>query len=111
MIGYEINQIVGNKTSKNLARYKNVKIVSENIFDNFPIEANLFYLYNPFNKDTMEIFKESIWSIRDNNPRILYYNSKFISVFDDNRFKYEVITNFDEQIGRIVDLAIIQIKN
>ena len=111
MIGYEINPLVGNKARKKLARFKNVKIISENIFDDFPSQANLFYLFNPFSKDLMEIFKESIWNIRIENPTILYFNAKFINVFDDDRFIYEMKKIPFIERGWIIDLAIIRVKN
>ncbi|PHX74442.1 MAG: hypothetical protein CK547_03320 [Chitinophagaceae bacterium] len=110
MIGYEINPIVGNQTRKNLARYKNIEIISNNIFNDFPNSVNLFYLFNPFSEEMMNDFKESIWNIRYNNPTILYYNPKFIQVFDDSRFTYSKTEISPLQWGLQFELAIIRIR-
>jgi SAM-dependent methyltransferase len=91
MIGYEINQLVGLKTKKHLSKYKNVEITAENIFDNFPVDSNVFYIYNPFNGPMMEEFKESIWKIKQNNPVILYLNPECIDSFNDTRFVNEIV--------------------
>jgi SAM-dependent methyltransferase len=91
MIGYEINQLVGQKTKKYLSKYKNVEITAENIFDDFPASSNIFYLYNPFKGPMMEEFKESIWKIKKNNPVILYLNPECIDSFNDARFVYKTV--------------------
>jgi len=91
MIGYEINPSVGLKTQKSLSKYKNVAIITQNIFDNFPSEANIFYLYNPFKEPMVQAFKENIWEIRKNDPVILYVHPVNIDVFDDSRFTYRIV--------------------
>ncbi len=116
MIGYEINEMVANELKQNLSRYKNVEILSENIFENFPTHANVFYMFNPFKEGMMQDFKECIWKMKDNNPVILYYNPTCLNVFDDNRFVYDIktisgIMNDSKQAGWHYDkLAIIRIK-
>jgi SAM-dependent methyltransferase len=110
MIGYEINKEVGNKTKKNLLRYKNVEIHSENIFDNFPINGNVFYLFNPFYEAMMTEFRERIFSIKDKNPIILYLNPKCIEVFNDRRFIYEIKDVHIPNYNNDLKLAIIRIS-
>lgn len=109
MIGYEINQTVGNKTKQNLARYKNVEIRSENIFNNFPKDGNVFYLFNPFRERMVTEFKNNIWKLRDKNPVILYYNPEYLEIFNDTRFTYEIKDIPMLQSGYEVKLAIIKI--
>ena len=109
MIGYEINAAVGNAVRKNLSRFKNVSIISENIFDDFPLNGTIFYLFNPFRESMMEDFKEQIWSIKENNPVILYYNPTCLEVFNDKRFVYKIIDIPISHFGFEYKLAIIEL--
>ena len=110
MIGYEINDIIGNKTKQHLSRYKNVDIRCENIFNNFPENANVFYIYNPFREEMTNDFKEQIWKIRDKNQVILYYNPVCIAVFNDKRFVYD-IKDVPPLDGYKMDIAIIRVAD
>ena len=110
MIGYEINIPLAKLTQKRLRRYKNVEIKCENIFDEFPNEANLFYLFNPFKTGMMEQFKEKIWEIKSNNPIMLYYNPTCLEVFNDPRFTYKVIDVPIPFFGFNYQLAMISLK-
>lgn len=109
MIGYEINKEVADKTAINLSRYKNVSIHSANIFDDFPKQANVFYLFNPFKESMMNEFKSRIWEMKDKSPVILYYNPTCIEVFNDNRFTTELIDVPVLFFGFPYKLAIIRI--
>lgn len=91
IIGYEINSLIADKTKFNLSKYDNVEIYGKNIFDDFPQNANVFYMFNPFKRTMMEDFKEHILSIKYRNPIILYYNPTCLEVFNDLRFKTELI--------------------
>ena len=111
MIGYEINEAVGNKTKANLARYNNVEIRSENIFNNFPQEGNLFYLFNPFKEAMIIEFRDRILEMKENNPVILYYNPAYIDIFIDQRFRCEIRDIPIPQAGYNLKLAIIRISD
>ncbi len=110
IIGYEINVRLANLTKKRLARFKNVDIHSGNILENFPSEANLFYLFNPFKEGMMEAFKEKIWAIRNCNPTMLYFNPTCLDVFNDARFTYNILNLPIPFFGFDYKLAIINIK-
>lgn len=97
MIGYEINEAVGLKTKKRLARYKNVEIRCGNIFDAFPPEGNIFYMYHPFHAPMVTDFMNQILSIADRNPVILYNNPIHLDVFDNDKFSCQV---FDVPVSR-----------
>ncbi len=91
MIGYEINNLVGDKTKKRLSRYKNVEIRCENIFDDFPPEGNVFYLYNPFKEVMITEFMGDILKITDRNPVIIYNNPIHLDIFrNSKKFSIEV---------------------
>jgi SAM-dependent methyltransferase len=110
IIGYEINEAVGNQTKKNLSRFNNVEILSENIFDDFPEHANVFYMAHPFNEAMMIDFKDRILSMRESDPVILYNNPVFKDVFDSENFSMEVIDMPHRQSGYEARVAIINIK-
>lgn len=90
MIGYEINQEVAEKTKKRLARWKNVEIRSNNIFDDFPTEGNVFYLYHPFKEVMMTQFREELLKVADRDPVMLYNNPVHVDLFQNDKFNCEV---------------------
>jgi SAM-dependent methyltransferase len=90
MIGYEINPLVCDKTKKRLARFKNAEIRCENIFDDFPEQGNVFYLYHPFKEAMMIEFMHQILKIADRNPVILYNNPAHLDVFNNENFSFEL---------------------
>jgi SAM-dependent methyltransferase len=91
MIGYEINPAVSVQTQKRLSRFKNIEIRLENIFDNFPISANIFYLYNPFKEAMVTAFMNEILKVAHNNPVIVYNNPVHLNIFDNGNFEYEFL--------------------
>jgi SAM-dependent methyltransferase len=90
MIGCEINEAVGLETRKRLARYKNVEICCDNIFDHFPKEGNIFYLYNPFKEAMITEFMALILEMKERNPVILYNNPVYLNLFDQTKFTYQL---------------------
>ena len=91
MIGYEINDAVGLKTRKRLSRFKNVDMRCENIFDHFPEEGNIFYLYNPFKEAMVMEFMHRILKVADRDPVILYNNPIHFDVFNNRHFLCEYL--------------------
>ncbi len=90
MIGYEINKAVADKTKKRLARFKNVEIRHENIFDDFPEVGNIFYLYNPFKEEMITAFRDQILKIAGRNPVILYNNPVYLEFFNNESFSVKL---------------------
>ncbi|WP_374948430.1 class I SAM-dependent methyltransferase [Mucilaginibacter sp.] len=110
MIGYEINPVVGEETKKRLAKYKNIEITCINIFDEFPKEGNIFYLYNPFKEDMMSQFITDILKVTDRDPVIIYNNPIHLSLFDNGKFTYEYIDKPIPAYDYNFQFAIIKIK-
>jgi SAM-dependent methyltransferase len=110
MIGYEINKAVGDKTKRRLSRFKNVEIRCENIFDDFPEQGNIFYLYHPFKEAMMMDFKNQVLKIADRSPVILYNNPFHLDVFNDENFSYEAFDIPVIKYGYNFRFAIIKIK-
>lgn len=90
LVGYEINKNVAANTKRNLKKYPNVTIFSEDIFLNFPYNGSVFYLYNPFNAMLVEKFISHILKIK-NEIIILYWNLQCKEKFHDDAFTIEKI--------------------
>ncbi|MBB6108932.1 hypothetical protein SAMN05421821_103166 [Mucilaginibacter lappiensis] len=110
MIGYEINQMVGNKTKKRLSRFKNVEIRCDNIFDNFPGQGNIFYLYNPFKEVMVTAFAHQILEIADRDPIIIYNNPVHLGVFDNENFSCELFDIAVPKYGYSFTYSIIKLR-
>lgn len=110
LIGYEINPAVGNVTAKYLARYKNVEIRCENIFDDFPAEGNVFYLYHPFKEAMMTDFRQRLLSIADRKPVMLYNNPVHLDLFDSEHFDTQYFDINVEKYGYRFAFALIRPK-
>jgi SAM-dependent methyltransferase len=110
MLGYEINQEVAGKTKKRLARWKNVEIRSENIFDHFPEKGNVFYLYHPFKEAMMTQFREEFLKIADRDPVMLYNNAVHANLFQNDQFNCEVLDVAIPRYNYTFKFAMISIK-
>jgi SAM-dependent methyltransferase len=60
VIGIELDPGVAVRTARRLRRYKHVRIVCGDVRENIPPEGSLFYLYNPFDADTMRGFIDAL---------------------------------------------------
>lgn len=94
IVGIELDHQVAQKTARRLANYKNVTIISGNVIELIPDNANLFYLFNPFNCEVMKDFKESLINKFFNKNlgwahsfQIVYYNPVCAHLFLDD-FKF-----------------------
>ncbi len=110
MIGYEINQMVGSKTKKRLSRFKNVEIRCDNIFDDFPRQGNIFYLYNPFKEAMVTEFMHRILEITDRNPIVIYNNPIHLGIFDNENFSCEVFDTAVPKYGYRFTYSIIKVR-
>lgn len=94
MIGYEININVAMKTRERLERFPNVDIRCGNIFNDFPADATIFYLYHPFKEAMMAEFGKQVLRMKHRNPLIIYNNPVYIdalgSQFDTEVFELPV---------------------
>lgn len=110
MIGYEINDVVGLKTKKRLKRYKNIEIRCENIFDDFPADVNVFYLYNPFKEAMVNQFIAEILKISAKDPLIIYNNPVHLNCFSEKDFSVQLFDIPVSKYGYNFQFAIIKVK-
>jgi hypothetical protein len=85
MIGIELDDQIADDTRRRLRRFRNVEIVTGSAIDNLPEDGTLFYLFNPFDLETMRLFKsrlEQTISRRENpSATIIYFNCLHLDVF------------------------------
>ncbi|MBD1393465.1 class I SAM-dependent methyltransferase [Mucilaginibacter glaciei] len=110
MIGYEINPVVGKETKKRLAKYKNVEIRLDNIFDDFPTTGNVFYLYNPFKEEMVKEFTKRILALKHLNPVIFYNNPVHLHIFDQDTFDIQFEEIAVKEFNYTFPFALIRIK-
>lgn len=86
IIGVELDAGVAADTRARLRRFPNVTIVSGDILSNFPDEGTLFYLFNPFDAQVMERFKdqlkESLSRRASKEATIVYNKCTHVEVFE-----------------------------
>jgi len=88
IIGVEIDADVARATAHRLKRYRNVTIVTGNILDQWPGNATLFYVYNPFGAPVVEQFCDRLAA----HPRpfvVLYYNCVHRDIFARRGFRLQ----------------------
>ena len=94
IVGIEIDSNVAKSTSNRLRKYTNVKIINGDIIKNTPLNATIFYLFNPFIRLVLDQFRETLEDLFLNSDiKIIYYNPGHLDVFMSNsNWK---ITTFD----------------
>ncbi len=89
IIGYEVERKTANNVAKRFSEKRDIYVHNKDIFDCFPVDANIFYLYNPFPEKSVVKFVEFITKLYVSDIEIVYYNPVYINVFTDNAF-YEI---------------------
>jgi len=94
IIGIELDSDIAGRTRATFSRSPNVQILTGNVLDHIPPDGTLFYLYNPFNGQVMEAFKERLKQVCTNRHdlRIYYANCSCLDAFKNDP-EWEVATN------------------
>ncbi|MBS1533082.1 MAG: class I SAM-dependent methyltransferase [Bacteroidetes bacterium] len=109
MFGYEINAKEGAITKKSLGKYDNVTIICSDIFDDFPANVTLFYLFNPFDENLVSKFITHIVLTKASKPTIIYNNPVSVHLFSPEMFDVTIIKMHQYQHGD-GKIAIIRFK-
>jgi SAM-dependent methyltransferase len=94
--GIELDPAVAAATARRLRRHPSVRIVCGDATALLPVEATVFYLFNPFEEHVLRRFVAAVLQLGDHGlsreRRIVYYRSKFLEPFrDSDRFRVERI--------------------
>ena len=83
IIGIELDDEIAAKTRKRLQKHKNVTIISGDAVSNIPADGTLFYLFNPFDANVLEVFKNRLISIfgEHSSITVLYSRGEHAGVF------------------------------
>lgn len=83
IVGLELTPAVGEWTKARLARFENVEIIVGDAIETFPAAGTVFFLFNPFGRETMEEFARQLTLRVDTKAlRIVYLNARQMDVFD-----------------------------
>lgn len=85
--GLEIDNRLGATTRRRLRRFENVEIIIGDAVANLPSDGTVFFLFNPFDRDTVRRFADAITDTAANADgaiTILYLNCKHVDVFQDD---------------------------
>ena len=81
--GIELDPEIAATTTRRLRRHPSVRIVCGDATELLPVEATVFYLFNPFEEHVVRRFAESVLRLGDDGlsreRRIVYYRSKFLA--------------------------------
>jgi hypothetical protein len=87
--GIELDPDIAAQTRSRLRRFQNVTILTGNVCELIPADSSLFYLFNPFDAAVMQRFIDALQAapVAHNGlpRRIIYYNSKHVDLFENNR--------------------------
>lgn len=85
MIGVEYVHEVANGTARHLKRFDNVEVRAGDIFDNYPYEGTVFYMFNPFDEQLTKKFAMEILKCdKKDKVRMFYFLPVNGSVFTEN---------------------------
>ncbi len=92
LYGIELDPEIAASTRRRLRKHGNVELITGDAVTSLPGDATLFYLYNPFSKEVLELFRDAL--VRRARPaRVLYYNPLFTEVFQSSdQFTTEILS-------------------
>lgn len=82
--GIELDPNIAVFTKRRLRKYKNVNIIAGDAITNIPREGTIFYMYNPFNAEIMERFKNQLIEMNMLDIKLVYLNAVYIEVFEND---------------------------
>ena len=89
IVGIELDPEICAATAARLRKHPQVEVVCGDAIELLPADGTLFYLFNPFEADVMERFRDRLAELRAGlgGTRIVYYNVKALDLFEnDPRF-------------------------
>jgi len=86
MVGIEIDERWASFAAKRLTKYPNVEVLCGDAFEVMPKEGTIFFIFNPFTKETTQRFKEHLETLggREPNITLVYYMCNYDQLFDDD---------------------------
>jgi hypothetical protein len=85
IIGIELDKEIAERTKNNLKRFSNVEIITGNILVNLPSEGDIFYLFNPFDREVMKSFIDKVLCTFSNKRiTIVYSHCKYLDLYRGN---------------------------
>jgi len=84
MVGIEIDERWADFAAKRLAKYSNVEVRCGDAFELTPKEGTVFFIFNPFDRETTTRFKEHLESLATPGSEItlVYYMCNYADLFE-----------------------------
>lgn len=83
MVGIELSPEVGGWSRARLAKFEEVEILVGDAVESLPTDGTVFFLFNPFGRETMEAFaRQLLKRVKINSLKIVYLNARHLDVFD-----------------------------
>lgn len=86
LVGIEIDERWATFASKRLANHANVEVRCGDAFEIIPDDGTIFYMFNPFARDTCARFKDHLKSLRGPGADVtlVYYMSSHADLFEED---------------------------
>jgi predicted RNA methylase len=112
--GLESDERLAAATRRRLRRRDNVRIVVGDAIENLPTDGTVFFMFNPFDRPTMDRFAEAILNVASAQGRevaVIYHNAKHVGAFEGNpRFDVVEADRSSAAPNDSQSLAIIRVK-
>jgi SAM-dependent methyltransferase len=86
IVGIEIDERWADFARKRLSKYHNVEVICGDAFKVTPADGTVFFIFNPFTRETTLRFKEHLAGLRGASTPItlVYYNCHFADIFESD---------------------------
>ncbi|MGA2838340.1 MAG: methyltransferase domain-containing protein [Acidimicrobiales bacterium] len=114
MVGIEIDERWAGYTAKRLAGFANVEVLCGDAFELMPRDGTVFFIFNPFTRETTERFKSLLENLRGPGEDItlVYYMCNYDDLFEsdprwdvarvtDNTFHPSIVARLSKTADRI----------
>jgi len=84
MVGIEIDERWAAFAARRLERFPNVEVLCGDAFELIPAEGTIFFIFNPFNEEITEKFKDHLMGLRgpDADITLVYYMAQYAALFE-----------------------------
>jgi len=86
IIGIELDDRFASEAAQRLKPYPNVTVISGDAVQNMPADATIFHVFNSFNDQIMEPFKERLYALYKDrgNVTVVYQFCQYLSLWEND---------------------------
>ncbi len=99
IFGLEIDPEIAARTSRQFAKWTNVKVVAGDAIANLPPEGTFLYFYNPFKEQKVIDFERKVRELAAGSEvTVVYYNPRSLAAFANGHWEVRVV-DFARDLG------------